>query len=148
MSFDISGFGSIINIIASNTAPQGFPITEFSDDQDAFDFPSVKIGDAAMGLNGDLIIWAKAIPLPGTISCIVGSDSDNALQLIAKNNLVGKNKANAKDFITITVVYPDDSTVTFTGGKMTDAMFGKSASSAGRFKTRTYGFLFESVVGQ
>lgn len=148
MSFDVSGFGSIVNIIASNTFPAGFPITQFSDDADAFDFPSVKIGDAAMGLNGDMVIWAKAVPLPGTISCIVGSESDNALQLIAKNNLVGKGKANAKDFITITVVYPDDTTVTFTGGKMTDAMFGKSASNAGRFKTRVYGFLFESVIGQ
>lgn len=144
---DVSGFGSIVNIIATSTFPAGFPITQFSDDADAFDFASVKIGDAAMGLNGDLITWAKAVPLPGTISCIVGSDSDIALQLIAKNNLVGKGKANANDIITITVIYPDDTTVTFTGGKMTDAMFGKSATSAGRLKTRAYSFLFESIVG-
>lgn len=144
---DISGFGSIINIIASSTFPVGYPITEFSDDSDAFDFPSVKIGSGAMGLNGDLVTWANPIPLPGTISCIIGSQSDTALQVLAKNNLVGKGKTNARDIITITVVYPDNTQVTFTGGKMTDAMFGKSASNSGRLKTRVYGFIFESVNG-
>ncbi len=144
---DISGFGAIVNIIASNTFPFGFPISQFSDDSDSFDFPSISIGDAAMGVNGDLITWSKANPLKGTISAIVGSDDDLALQTIAKNNLVGKGKSNALDIITMTIIYPDNTQITFTGGKMTDAMFGKSLASAGRLKTRVYGFAFESVIG-
>ncbi len=143
---DISGFGSVVNIIASSTFPVGFPITQFSDDADAFDFPSVQIADAAMGVNGDLITWSKANPLKGTISVIVGSEDDAALQLIANNNRVGKGKSNALDAITITVVYPDNSTTTFLNGKITDAPFGKSLASAGRLKTRAYGFVFEKVI--
>jgi hypothetical protein len=144
---DISGFGSVIAIIASNTFPIGFPITNFADDADAFDFPSIAIADAAMGVNGDFISWAKAVPLKGTISVVVGSLSDQALQTIAKNNRPSQNKQNAGDIITMTEVLPDGTTATWTGGKMTEAPFGKSLSSAGRLKTRTYGFAFESVVG-
>ncbi len=144
---DVSGFGSVANVIASASFPTGFPVTQFSDDTDAFDFPSIQIGDAAMGVNGDLITWSKANPLKGTISAIVGSTSDQALQTIYKNNLVGKGKTNVQDVITVTIIYPDFTQVTFTGGKMTDGMPGKSLSSAGRLKTRIYGFAFESVVG-
>lgn len=144
---DISNFGAVVNIIASSTFPAGFPITQFSDDTDPFDFPSVQIGEVAMGVNGDLITWSRANPLPATLSVIVGSEDDIALQIIAKNNRVGKGKSNALDTITITVIYPDNTTVTFTGGKMTNAMFGKSGTSAGRLKTRSYQFAFENVIG-
>ena len=144
---DISGFGAVVNVIASSTFPVGFPITQFSDDTDAFDFPSIQIGDKAMGVNGDLITWNRATPLTGSISVIVGSTDDTALQLIAKNNRVGRGKANALDVITMTVIYPDTTSVTFTGGKITDAMFGKSLASTGRLKTRTYQFAFENVFG-
>jgi hypothetical protein len=57
---NISGFGLSINIIASNSFPIGLLITEFADDSDPFDLPSIQIADKAMGLNGDLIIWSKA----------------------------------------------------------------------------------------
>lgn len=144
---DISGFGSIVNIIATSTFPAGFPITNFADDADAFDFPSIAIADAAMGVNGDFISWAKAVPLPGTISVIVGSLSDQALQTIAKNNRPSQNKQNAGDIIDITIVLPDFTVMTFIGGKMIEAPFGKSLASAGRLKTRTYGFRFADIVG-
>lgn len=144
---DISNFGSVVNVIASNSFPVGFPITQFSDDADPFDFPSIQIADVAMGVNGDLITWSRANPLPATLSVIVGSEDDIALQIIAKNNRVGKGKQNALDSITITVIYPDETTVTFTGGKMTNAMFGKSGTSQGRLKTRSYQFMFENVIG-
>lgn len=144
---DISGFGAVVNIIASNTFPVGFPITQFADDADAFDFPSIQIADKAMGVNGDLVTWSKATALSGSLSVIPGSEDDLALQLIAKNNRVGRGKSNALDVITITVIYPDNSTVTFINGKMTDAPFGKSLSSAGRLKSKTYQFAFEGIVG-
>lgn len=144
---DISGFGAVVNIIGSITFPVGFEITQFADDADAFDFPSIQIADKAMGVNGDLIVWSKATPLSGSLSVIVGGTNDQALNLLAQNNRVGRAKSNALDVITMTVIYPDNTTVTFTNGKITDAMFGKSLASAGRLKTRTYSFAFENVIG-
>lgn len=145
---DISGFGSLVTIAASRTfANIPFPITTFSDDADAFDFPDLQIGDGAKGVNGDLITWSKANPIKGSISVVVGSLDDIALQTILKNNTPSKGKSNAQDVITMTIIYPDATQVTFTQGKMISGMPGKSLASSGRLKTKVYNFMFETVIG-
>lgn len=144
---NISGFGVIVTLIATTTFPVGFQVTQFADDSDPLDFAPVKIGDASMGLNGDLIKWAKAAPLPMVLNVIPGSDDDVNLSLLANANRVSQGKAVVDDTITATVVYPDGRQVTLTGGVMTDAPFGLSVSSAGRLKTRNYSFMFQSNVG-
>src|SRR5262249_55612382 len=140
MTTDITGFGTIINIIASTTFPVGFQVTQLADDSDPLDFAAVQIGDTAMGVNGDLIAWARAVSLPMVLNVIPGSQDDINLPLLANVNRVGKGKASPYDLITATVIYPDGTQVTLTGGKMTNAPFGKSISSAGRLKTRSYAF--------
>ena len=60
---NISGFGSSASIIASKTFPIGLYLTEFADDTDPFDIPSIQIADKAMGVNGELIIWSKPNPI-------------------------------------------------------------------------------------
>lgn len=147
MTQDVTGYGTIVNIIASTTFPVGFTVTQFADDSDPLDFASIQIADKAMGLNGDLITWAKAMPLPMTLSVIAGSQDDLNLQILANANRVSQGKTSTRDEITATVVYPDGSVTTLIQGKITDAMFGKSVSSAGRLKTKTYAFTFQSKVG-
>lgn len=129
------------------TFPAGITITNFADDSDPLDFASVKIGDAAMGVNGDLITWAKAVSKPMVLNVIPGSQDDVNLSILANANNASVGKASANDVITATVVYPDASTVTHTNGVITDAMLGKSIASAGRLKTKTYAFAFESNTG-
>lgn len=147
MSNDITGFGAAINLIASNTYPAGIAITQLADDADPLDMASVKIADTAMGVNGDLVKWSRAITKPLTLSVIPGSLDDINLAVLASNNSASQGTINANDSITITVVYPDGSTITFANGFLTDAPFGNGISSAGRLKTKTYGFQFQSVVG-
>jgi hypothetical protein len=147
MANDITFAGTVVTIVASTTFPQGFQVTDFSDDADPIDFASVKIGDAVMGVNGDLITFSRAVALPMTLSVIPGSADDVNLSILANANRVSKDKFIAYDLLTTTVIYPDGTQVTLINGKLTDAPFGKSGSSAGRLKTRTYSFLFESNVG-
>lgn len=144
---DVSGFGSVVNLIASNTFPVGMVITQFADDTDPFDVPSIRIGDVAMGVNGDLLGWNKAVAIPTTISVIPGGEDDVNLSILANANRVGQGKVSAYDILTLTVIYPDGSLVTFNNGKITDAPAAKSISSSGRLKTRTYGFSYESITG-
>lgn len=144
---NVTGFGTVISIVASVTFPAGITITNFADDSDPLDFASVKIGDAAMGVNGDLITWAKAVSKPMVLNVIPGSQDDVNLSILANANNASVGKASANDVITATVVYPDASTVTHTNGVITDAMLGKSIASAGRLKTKTYAFAFESNTG-
>lgn len=147
MTQNVSGFGTVVNIVASNTLPVGATITQFADDTDPLDFASVRIADVAMGLNGDLLTWAKAQPLPLVLNVIAGSPDDVTLQTLADANRVAQNKTSANDVITATVIYPDASVVTLGGGRLTEAQFGKSISSASRLKTKSYAFSFQTKNG-
>jgi hypothetical protein len=142
---DISGFGIRVTIRASVTFPQGFTVTQFADDGDPIDTPSQQIMEAAMGLNGDMVAWAKANPIRATVSAIPDSDDDRNLAVLADANRVGRGKQSARDIITMTIVYPDGSTKTLTQGKLTDAPLSTSIASAGRKKTKGYIFAFEGM---
>jgi hypothetical protein len=143
---NISGYGLRVTLRASVTFPQGISITQFADDADPLDIPSIQIADKAMGLNGDLIVWGKANPLLVTLNVIPGSDNDKNLSILAEANRTGKGKAPALDVITLVATYPDGSVETFTSGAITDGMPGRSVASSGRQKTRPYVFAFENRV--
>lgn len=146
MSLDISGFGLQINLVASVTFPAGLPISQFADDADPFELESISILDKAMGLNGDLVTWAKAVPIPLAIAVIAGSDDDINLQILADANRVAQGKFSARDVITMTGIYPNDSSITLFKGRITDAMFGNSVAGSGRLKTKVYKFIFQDKV--
>lgn len=146
MADDISGFGLQVRLIADKTFPTGITITQFADDGDPFDLPSIQIADTAMGLNGDHISWSKANPIKITLNVIPGSADDKNLQILFENNRVGKGKTGARDLLTASAVYPDQSTVTLLNGRITDGMPGNSVASAGRMKTKAYMFSFENKV--
>ena len=142
---DVSGFGFVLSVIASNTFPVGFPVTAFADDADAMDVPELTIVDTAMGLNGDLISWSKAEPIKPKIAVIQGSVDDVNLSILLNANRVGRGKLSAFDVITITGVFPSGATITFSQGKITKGMISASVASSGRLKTKTFEFSFENV---
>ncbi len=146
MADDISGYGSSLQIVASNTFPVGFEVTQFADDSDPIDSPSLQISDNAMGLNGDKVTWTTANPIPITTNIIAGSDDDANLALLFEANRAGRGKESSKDVITMLVTYPDGQVVTLTGGSCGDFTPLKSVSSEGRLKSRPYIFSFENVV--
>lgn len=147
MSNDVSGFGARVTIIGSATFPSGFTVSQFADDADPFDIPSVQIKDKAMGVNGDLVTWSKANPCSLTLNVIPNSDDDKNLAALFDANRVGKGKQSAGDVITINVVYPDGKTKSFTQGTPTDYMPGTGLASSGRLKSKPYAFAFENVNG-
>lgn len=145
MANNISGFGASVRLIASTTFPTGITITQFADDSDPIDIPSLQIADKAMGVNGDLYTWSKANPLPVTISVGPDTNDDINLAILLEANRVAKGKKSALDDITIVILYPNGSTATYSGGSITDGMAGNAIASAGRLKTKTYVFAFENL---
>ncbi len=139
---NISGFGVSLVIRASVTYPTGLTISQFADDVDPILINDVKIADSAMGLNGDLMIWQKAVPLPMTINVVPGDTDDTNLQILADANRVAQGKNSAKDVISATIIYPDGQTVVLSGGNITDAAFGRGIQSSGRQRTKSYTFMF------
>ena len=144
---DIAGFNLKINVLASETFPIGFVVTEFADDADPFDLPSLQIADSAMGLNGDLITWSKASPIKISLALIPNGVDDTNMSILFEANRVGKGKLGAHDIITMTAVYPDGRIITLTQGVITDGMPGNAISSAGRMKSKIYNFAFENKIG-
>lgn len=142
---DISAFGLRVQLTASQTFPSGISLTQFADDADPFDSPSMQIRDKAMGINGDLIAWSKATPIPLTLNMVPNSDDDKNLAVLFDANRVGKGKQGARDVISITAIYPDGRTASFTQGVITDGMAANSAASSGRLKSKPYAFAFENV---
>ena len=143
---NISGFGLSVNIIASKTFPAGLYLTEWADDSDPFDLPSLQIADSAMGLNGDLIIWTKANPIKVTLNAIPGSFTDLNLAVLLEANRAGRGKISARDVITMTGVYPNNTPIILLNGAITDGLPGNSVASSGRQKSKTYNFTFEGKV--
>lgn len=144
---DITGFGAVVTLVASTTYPNALPITQFADDADSIDMPGITIAEVAMGMNGNLVSWNRANPLPLTINVVPGSEDDQNLAVLANANRVAQGKVNALDIITLNVVYPDGRQISFTGGKLVNAQFGNSISNAGRLKSKSYQFMFEKFVG-
>jgi hypothetical protein len=142
---DISVFGLRVQLTASETFPAGVSFTQFADDADPFDAPSMQIRDKAMGVNGDLVSWSKATPIAVTLNVVANGDDDRNLAVLFEANRVGKGKQGARDVIGITAVYPDGRTASFTQGVITDGMPANSAASSGRLKSKAYVFAFENV---
>lgn len=143
---DISGFGLRVTIRASVTYPQGVSITQFADDADAVDAPSIQIADKAMGLNGDLVTWSTANPLLVTLNVIPGTEDELNLRVLLDANRVARGKRSARDVITMVASYPDGRTVIYRQGKITDGMMASGVASSGRIKTNPFQFAFEDVV--
>lgn len=147
MSVNISGFGLSINLIASTTYPIGVQLTQFADDADPLDVPSLQIGDVAMGLNGDLITWSKANPIKITLNMIPDSVDDVTLSILLAANRVGRGKISARDNITLVIFYPNGLFTTLTNGVITDGVPFAPTANSGRLKTRSYQMSFENYIG-
>lgn len=146
MPNDISGFGLKITLVASTTFPAGITLTQFADDADPVDSASIAIADKAMGLNGNLITWSKATPIPATVAVVPDSDDDKNLATLLENNRVGAGKISTQDTIVMTILYPTGKVTTLTNGKLMDGMVTSSVASAGRLKSKPYIFAFENKV--
>ena len=143
---DISGNGLSIRFVASVTFPSGFTVTQFADDADPMDSPSIQLSDKAMTLNGNLVSWSTANLIPLTVNVIPDSEDDINLGVLAEANRVGRNKPSAKDVITAVVNHPDRLTKTLNRGVITDAIIITPVASSGRKKSKAYMFAFENVT--
>lgn len=147
MAQDISGFGLVLTLQASNTYPVGIVIQDFADDADPLAVSDLAIAETQMGLNGDLISFSKATPIEVDLAVIPGSLSDTLLSVLMEANRVAKGKTSARDAITIVGVYPNGRITRYTNGKLTSGPVSDSVASAGRLKSKVYKFMFENKGG-
>jgi len=139
---NVSALGTKVQLTASVTFPQGITISQFADDADGFDMPSIQIGDAAKGTNGDLVTWSKAAVETVTLNVIPGTDNDKDLKTLFDANKAVVGKVPARDVIKLVITHPDGTVDTKEGGVCTDYIPGMPFASSGRNKTKPYAFKF------
>ena len=142
---DVSGFGIKINIQASKTFPNGFTVTQASDDADPVDFADTPIAETAMGVNGDMISFSQPTAIPMVVAVVPASDDDANLAMLYKANRATRGSENARDIITATVTYPDGRLLTLSQGKMISGTPASGIASSSRMKTKSYTFNFEGI---
>jgi len=142
---DITGVGIVATLKASNTFPSGFQISQFADDGDSLALEDMEIAGSAIGLNGDLITWAKAAATMLAVNIIPNGDDDKNLGVLFEANRAGRGKTPALDVITLSVVYPNGQSVTFNNGRLLKGRPANSVTSEGRMTSKQYSFAFESI---
>lgn len=145
MSLNISGTGAQIRLLASNTYPTGITLTQFADDTDPIDIPSMQVADSSKGLNADLLIWDVNNPIKVTLALQPDSPDDKNMSNLLQANRSSFGRPSARDIITLLVIFPDGSVLTLIDGGLTDGMPGTSIASSGRKKSKTYGFSFREA---
>jgi len=142
---DLSIFGTVATVTASNTLPGPQPITHFADDADGMDLPEQTIADMVLGVNGDAASWSVASPIELAINLIPNTPSHLTMGTIFEANRPEKGKLPARDQITVVRIAPDGSTLTLTGGKMISGTPATSMASSGRIKTAAYKLRFAKM---
>lgn len=143
---DLSHFGMIATVTASNTLPIPAPITHFADDADGMDLTEMTIAEMVMGTNGDAITWTIAVPIELTLNLIPNTLSHLTMNILFEANRAEKGKLPARDEITIIRIAPDLSTLTLTGGKIISGTPATSMASSGRIKTASYKMKFAKML--
>jgi hypothetical protein len=143
---DISGYGIEWVLKASRTFPAGILLTQFADDSDPVDVPSMQIADAAMSVNGEMVSWTTAHIIELSFGMIPESDDDANLSILLENNRASINRSPARDVVTLIGYYPNGAIVTLSPGKITDGPSITSIASSGRMKSKVYKFKFEDAV--
>lgn len=146
MSHNISAFGLAITLVASKTFPNGVVLDEFADDADPLDVPEINIADAAMGPNGDLVLWNKPTPIEITINVVPNSVSDRNLAILFEANRISRGKSGAQDNVSFKAVYPNGDVKGLSSGTIRAGAPMPSGNSSGRLKSRSYKFIFEKAT--
>lgn len=142
---NISAFGITLQVIGSNTFPNGFTITEFADDADAVDAPDHEVGDTGMGPNGDMVIWNRAVPLEIAYNAIPTSPGDINSNILLNANRAGKGKASSRDIVTLIMTYPSGQVVNLSPGGIITGTLLQPILATGRLKSHLYRYRFEAM---
>ena len=136
--------GATLRIISSVRFPSGYTLSQFSADQDPFDFPEVTIGEGAVNINGTLVAHKTANPIQMTINVLAGTEDDKNLESLFQGNM--SRRTTLMDTVTIVASYPDGTKKTAMNGICTAYSPGKSTQANGSLKSRSYKFMFSEVV--
>lgn len=141
--FNVSTSGASVVIKSTVSIPTAYPITHFADDQGPFEVDPKEITGYGMGLNNDLVVYAKPNVVLFRLSVIANSPDDLVLRVAHKTNQAGS-PSHFADVFDATVVIPNIAVPQrYINGKIVSGPPGDSSSADGKNQSHQYMFVFE-----
>jgi hypothetical protein len=144
---NISGFGLKVTVLAIQTFPMGFTLSEFADDVDPIAIEETQPSDFEMLYDGSLFAFEKAAPILASVSVIPGSDDDMNLRMLLQAKKGARSLFPVEDITSMVISYPGGGRVTLTEGTILKGPLADSVIQSGRKKGNTYSFAFGSFAG-
>lgn len=144
---DISGFGTNVTIVATQSFPLGFTVTRFADDVDPIGVEETEPNGFEMLYDGSLFPYGKAAAIKISISVIANSSDDVNLKLLLSANKSSSSLIPLPDITTMVITYPDGGRVVLSNGTILKGTFADAIAPAGRRKSNTYTFVFGNFAG-
>lgn len=145
--YDLSGFGLKATIVALQTFPMGFQVSDFADDVNPLEISDDEVAAYEMLYDGSLYAFTKAFPITVKISVIPGSDDDINLKILLAAKKVTSHLFPISDLTSMVVSYPDGGKAIFSNGTILSGPPADSITLGGRKKGNTFTFVFGAVGG-
>jgi len=144
---DISGFGASITVLAVQSFPVGFSLSQFADDQDPLAVEDIEATAYEMLMDGSIFIFDKAVPVKLMVAVIPGSSDDINLKILLQSRKGAASIIPLPDVTSMVISYPDGGKVIFTNGSIIKGPLADSIQLSGRKKGNVYTFVFGSFSG-
>lgn len=144
---DVSGFGTGITVVAIQSFPAGFNLSQFADDADPLQVEAVEPVGYEMLYDGSLFAFDKAAAIKLSVSVIPGSDDDINLKILLQARKGAVKLVPLPDVTTMAISYPDGGRVMLTNGTIISGPLADSIQTTGRKKGNQYTFAFGSFAG-
>lgn len=143
---DIGAHGLSITVIAAQSFPMGFQLSQFSDDANPLDVKDTEPFGYELLYDGGMFAFDKATAIELSVSVIPGSDDDINLKILLQSKKGGASILPIPDVLTMVVSYPTG-TVMLTKGTIISGPLADTVQASARKKGNTYRFVFNSFAG-
>jgi hypothetical protein len=144
---NISGFGTKVTIVATQSFPVGFTVSKFADDKDPIKIEEIEPTGYEVIIDGSLFTFDKGAPVKVQISVIPGSDDDINLKILLQARKSSPSIIPLKDITAIVISYGNGGTTAFSGGSIISGPLSDSINQGGRMVGNTYTFIFSDFSG-
>ena len=144
---DISGFGARITILAIQSFPVGFVLSQFADDQEPLAIEDIEATGHEMLMDGSIFIFDKAVPVKIMVAVIPGSSDDINLKILLQARKGAASILPLPDITSMVISCPDGGKALFTNGSIIKGPLADTIQQSGRKKGNVYTFIFGSFAG-
>lgn len=144
---NVSAFGTSITIVATQSFPIGFTITDFSDDKDPLKIEEIEPTGYDPLIDGSLFFYDKTAPVKVVVSVIPGSADDINLKIMLQARKGSASVIPLPDVTSMVIAYGNNGTVAFSNGSLVSGPLADSIQQAGRYSGNSYTFIFSSFSG-